>query len=383
MGDPQSPIRASEIFRYLAVDLLSEGVGAILDLVNTHLLTGRGGGDVASKHQSDLIKKALADAAAHPNGAPKNQPIGVWGGPVFGGSIQASRSVNTGTYYGSDSKVQLIDSLGISAAVGFMGGLDGLGPVIPSISANLFVQRSYLHIRPITEMKQGINDSWLNLWVPRFFSHFEKILGKAGDDGALSSESATPVLSELGEKLEEGESFVIGDTVGASVGAGFAIPLPLLLDAGIGVFSPSIGVSLSAQPALLRRIIITRTSTGLQITVQDSKSLSLQVGANLNWVVRLASLTTLAKTGVADSSVFNFDFGTMDPERRPALVRSLRGIFRKNNPEILENEFPYFHLHHATNTSIDLSRLLIWMRRILIEVPLRSAVALKAPGHLE
>ncbi|NDC37125.1 MAG: hypothetical protein EBZ48_03625, partial [Proteobacteria bacterium] len=84
----------------------------------------------------------------HP-GQPYVQPVQVWGGPVAGVNVNASRNIITGTYYGSDSQIQLVDSVSASANAGGFFGISGIPKTGIALSPNLQASRSYVHVRPL------------------------------------------------------------------------------------------------------------------------------------------------------------------------------------------------------------------------------------------
>ncbi len=352
-GDPLSPLRTSEVARFLAIEGISNAMSALALKVDK-LLTISGVEDVASDHQNDLMNDFYKHMQERPN-EPYHSPVGAWGGPLAGFSVAANRDVVSGTYYGSDSKVQLVDNLSAQASVGYFMGVDGLPVVTPSVTGNIFVQRNYLHVRPIADMKSAIKTDWKTLFIPHFMSHLKSLL-YSGDDQTKVDES----LKEFLEALKENELLVIIDSVGAGVRGELNIPIPLLMAPGLSEFNPSLSVSSGLQPTILRRTTFSRTKDGIQVYIQNARIVQMDATFDFNWWINILKLQHIHKKAVGHTKAFLLDREPDSAEGRRHLLSALRGLLHHHSTELLEDYFKEYELHHNVETDINSAKLLWW-----------------------
>ncbi len=388
--DPQSPLRADEIGRYFLINSLASGVGKLVEQVN-HLLEVQNVADIAQSHIGDLRNQCIAEFNQH---GFCTRPMGVWGGPVAGASLTADRSVITGNLYGGESKVQLVDNLGVSAMVGFFATKDGL-PTIGGagiqvgLLANMTVQRNYVHVRPVASMRDALRNNWGNLYVPKFMSKLANSLdpeinpspsaspspsGGASDGTAAASTSGTFL-----DELKEGEMFIVTDSVAVGAKAQVGLPLAAILDVGIMGLSPRISISAGAQRAILRRTTITRTSTGLQVYLQRVNSSSVDFTFDVNFWINVFKFSASGKHSTAEAKAFLLG-NVADADRKKVAI-ALKALLKSNNSEILEGDFAFYALSHDMTSRVQQGSFLRWQWYSLDEShevkiqPPRDAVA--------
>lgn len=174
LDDPKSPLRFGELSRYFAIEGISQGLALAAGKLNQGLVL-QGMEDLVDARQARLLEDLKRHVKETPD-TPFVQPIRTWGGLLGSAGVNASRHVMTGTYFGSESKVQLVDSFGYVASAGYFMGLEGLRTILPSLSANVSLQRNYIHIRGITDMKSALKSDWRDLYVPGFLKKISNLI---------------------------------------------------------------------------------------------------------------------------------------------------------------------------------------------------------------
>jgi len=311
--------------------------------------------------------------------------VSAWAGPVGGFNVSASRDVVNGTYYGSDSKIQLVDSIGVRASIGFFMGIDGVAQrakgLTPSGSANVSVIRNYVHVRPIADMHDALKTDWTDMFVAGFMGKLAAIL-KTGP--TAPAPELVKQLREFLKGLAPNESFIVTDTLAVGATAQASIPIPILLNPALRSFNPSVGMRLSAQPQVLRRTTFVRTETGLQVYLQDARMGSLDIELNFNWLVNILMAGYNSKVADADAQAFLLDtdkmLQTADADQLRALTVGLRALLRFQQVAPLREKFPYYELdHHLTSNTARVKILPFQFRHLKEE----HTVTISPPGYPE
>jgi hypothetical protein len=385
-GDPDAPLRKGEVSRYFLIEAISGGLTYLTSEINKYLQV-QSVSDVAVRHQQEKFEDFFRWIMQHPN-TPYAKTLDAWGGPFGGFGVHASRNVVSGTYYGSDAKVQLVDNVGISASIGYFGQLDGLPKVIPSVTGNVTVQRNYLHVRPVPDMTSAVKTDWTTLWVPHFINHLAGMLDRDKFDGAdpspTTSDSASSVdarLKRFLNTLKEGEMLVITDTLGLAMNGRINIPIPLLLNPALMQFNPSVGFGVGSAPSVLRRTTFLRTANGVQVYLQSAKILDFEVEFNFNWWLNILKLSYQTKHGIGKTKAYLLDRQSEDNEEgQRKLLRALRGLIRWNDSELLEENFKDYEIHHDLLATIEKVKFLWWKAYRLEE---GHHVRVSPPSHPE
>lgn len=376
-GDPESPLRKEEVGRYLLVEGISYGIERLAKEVNEKLqfLTAE---DAAKDYQKKLQQKIINHLANNPN-EPFKQPVAVWGGPIAGLSTNASRHVVTGTYYGADARVQLVDSLSVGATVGYFMGVAGIPKVLPGLSGNVTVQRNYVHVRPVENVKAALKTNWDRIMVPNFMKQLGGILEDDMEVSA-SGEIETPpstegVSSGVGPKLEKflnelavGEIFTISDSIMIGAKVNVTIPIDALLGLAPVGFSNGIILGGGTQAAIMRRTTFLRTERGFQVYLQRMKSESLSFSFDFNWWMKIFHYGYTVKEGHAKTKAFLLPSFEGDEKMQRKQFVALRGLFRYNDTELLEEHFEPYRLEHDLKATMDEGQFLWWRWSSIEEV---------------
>ncbi|MGK5090087.1 hypothetical protein WDW86_21255 [Bdellovibrionota bacterium FG-2] len=354
-GDPESPLNKWELGRLVVLKGISGALRALTGQVNKQLVFASSD-EVAATHQKEIEEKVTQQLRDHPND-PVQFPVSSWGGPVAGFGLTADRDVITGTYFGSDSRIQLVDTIGFSAQVGWFSGVDGFPALSPVALANVSVQRNYIHVRPLADMKTALKASWSSFYVPSFMSKLGDVLGDGLENDAKSGE-----FKGFLDQLAEGEIFMVTDTLVAGAHAAVKLPIgPLAALAMVGPI-PALGADSSVQATVMRRTTFVRTAKGIQVYVQAAESALWDVGLDVNWWISFVRVSHERKWSQARGQAFNFDFPRPaegnDGER---LAQALSVLLKTNETELLEDGFDHFKIKHELEAQANRAKLL-WMR---------------------
>ena len=383
IGDPNSPLRTGEITRYLTLQAMSAGIQALTTKINEQI-TIRSASDVVTDHQKSVIEQIIDHIRKNPK-SPYEQSLGTWAGPTGGFRLNASRNLVTGTYYGSDSPLQLVDNVSAQANVGFFMGFDGVPTkLVPGVGGNLYVQRNYIHVRPIPNAKEALKTNWKWLWVPGFMKHLGKILEPGSKcptspsapgpdtltDGtdpcqmtpaeALSPEQVGKNLDAFLTEMKEGELFTITDTIGMGASGTLTIPLSALISGDISGISGSFAFGANGQTAILRRTTFTRTKDGLQVYTQSVRSGAQSFSFDFNFWMNIFHTAYTTRAGAATTHAYILGDKPSEADAQRKLLVTLQSLLKHNNTDSLEENYPSYLLKHKTPSHSTRAKLLRW-----------------------
>lgn len=360
-GDPRSPLRRDDIFRYIKIEGLTTGIKQITARINEDLEVWAMN-DLLEEHMEDLQQQFIEHMQKNPT-EPFEQPVSTWHGPTGGVMLSASRNIMTGSYYGdqsSDFKVSLVDQISAGAKVGYFMGVDGIPDVIPGVGANVAIQRSYVHVRPIPSIEAADKKKWSEIYVPRFMKNLAGALDGARPDTPPDDVQAcvSEGLACFIEELQENEIFTITDTVQLGANASVTVPLASLLGLEPLSYMNTAVFGANANTLILRRTTFTRERGKIKIYLQNIQSEALGVSFDFNWWTNVLRLTRTNKWGQAGTRAFHLDEKPTDQEEIRNTILALKGVLAQNNSEILESRFSPYELDHDTRTRIDQGKFL-------------------------
>ncbi len=200
-GDPESPFSASEMGSFALSRIQAELINGAVERINKLLAS-----DDEKNYQSDLEKLVMKEGPYFPT-----QAIVV---PTFHGSLVISRDIVTGTYLGTNNKVQLVDSFGYAIDAGVMAGIEGL-PIPLSFRAgtSLGYQRVFSHVKPVTTLKKSLKEPYKNMIVPLLLRNLGKKIDKLVKTDKPNDTLMMSVVGDLKNSLSVGESFIITDSI--------------------------------------------------------------------------------------------------------------------------------------------------------------------------
>lgn len=247
-GPRQSPFEAGDLLKYLKIAtqsaVLQTGInklGEKLELQKVKIQSQKVHGVQFGPEGFQL----LADTTA----------------TMYGVNYNASRIVTTGTFYGSQAPIQLVDSVTMAAGIGAQNIFDGLNGIRRNYGASASYIRSFTHVIPLEGAKplnQTDDIKWKDLLLikPKL-----KNLASPLKDGNLK---------DFLLNLKVGEVFTITDSIGRGVNVGWSSALDSLFGYVQGL-SANLSFDASRQ-TVLRQIQFSRTKAGLQVYVRDVDS---------------------------------------------------------------------------------------------------------------
>lgn len=384
-GDPASPINGPELQALFKSKLTSNLITNFIETtVNAKIKT-----DITSKvaqHQQDLYNQQVNKFFE--TGKLDKVPFRAYAIPTFAGNLIMSRDVVAGSYLGTDNTIQIADTFGFGVNGGLFLGFDGLkaGQTLFG-QAGLFYNRTYTHVRPVKSIAEGLKEPMKNMIVPYYQGKLSKILERIVNmaqkfsdpyDTEMTDEQraaifkerdelVTEALAELNKNLDKGESLLIQDSYGPSLGFTFDYPLTGTVD---------LLLKAQAQQVTLNRIhIYKKDDKNIQIYVDDGKYKSgvISLAARVSGF-QILGLNFSGKLGEAKTkfyklnTAYNKDLKQDSDEYKQQygkLVQnliSLKSILDDGSVEALnafiENPLELKHYFKEKTTGIDF----LWMR---------------------
>lgn len=377
-GDRQSPFESGDFARYMKVKGLSSAVGvAVSELEKL----------VHSKFDISLGQK-VRGVEVGPQGV---RPIGHFSGMNFGLGMNSSRTITTGTFYGSTAPIQLVDNVAVSASVGLMHVMNEVGGYGIQLGGNVAYTRDFTHVRPLTSIKESNTVPWTELNVKSKLGKLSKLLS---DDKFADKTETTPAKDgfvDFMAELKTGEVLLISDSIGAAAQAGASVGLESLIGFYAGPISPSIGLTAGGAKVLLRQIQITKTDDGLQVFVRNQNTRAFSLAFDVNYFINLMKIKaeTVNTDLHTDAFILNFNGEfvskgdksgeeggldlTADEELKKKYEQqkkfgrqaasALRGLIRQSSTDQLFAYFPFqrFSIDHKLNTKTIKTKIL-WYR---------------------
>jgi hypothetical protein len=366
-ADPaKPPLRFSQLWRYGAIESISAGIGGALGWINSELLTLASSSSAMEEHQKKL-SQGLSDHLIKTGSLTGFQKTaGIWGAPIAGANVNASRTVVAGTYLGSDSQVQMVDTMAVSVNAGYYLGWDGAAPIAtPSVTTGVNLIRSYSHVRPVQDMSTALKTNWGRLVTVSFMRglantlnpdiqctipetawkseseiegvkfikiHYDdKKPGGKGKEEALALRSkliaegadADRIILQPSDRkadckaeIEKGvdknltdfaEDLAVGETFvitdAVELSASQQINIPITVLAGMF----DVAVAPNAKQAYLvqRQTLIKKVEGGFQVYLQDNRMESLAFGLDLNFYVNVFKASRERQRGHATAEFYD------------------------------------------------------------------------------
>lgn len=201
-GDPESPFSASELGSYA----LSRAQAEVMNLAMSKLNQLIGTDDQAN--YTEIVENIIKKEGPYFS----TQAVAV---PTFHGNITLSRDIITGSYLGTNNKVQLVDNFGFALDAGVFAGIEGLPiPVDFKGGGGVNFQRTYSHVKPVASLKKSLKEPYKNLAIPLIMKDLgQKIDRLSTVQGEAQLAMARVIAGELKKSLSIGESFIVTDTI--------------------------------------------------------------------------------------------------------------------------------------------------------------------------
>lgn len=385
----ESKLTFSEIFRYTRMEFYTGLLRRAVEEINK-AISIKTNSDVANQafksFQEDIYKKFLEHIQKNPN-QPFVVPVKPFIGPTGGVNLILEHKVISGPYFGSsgnESKVQIVDNFGIQASLGFFGGLSGLSKVLPFASGNILLQRNWIRVRPVADMKEALEQKWENALVFEYFRSLAKLLSEDEDEVSTDPDASEPPpkkstkdrIKEFTDKMKDGEIFIMTESVLPGIQGSAVIPIFPLINVGSIGINPTLTVGVGADAMLLRRTTILKGKAkedggyGFQVYLQRAKGLGVSNTFDFNWWMNIARNKNRARWSEGYSEGYLIDREKITPEKENAFALIMKGLFYSNNSEYLkkkQKEFKNVEFIHKLTSKVTDLKFLRWTYRVLNE----------------
>lgn len=355
-GDPENPLSSSEVTSFIAMEGITTALMAAMTALNSIPYLGTNLDDQMLARQERLAAEAAAQSIT--SGETVSQNLGAFVFPTARARFNLSRKVVAGTYLGTNNRIQLVDSIGVSGAAGIYVGIEGLPTMISAgASAQIAISRNYAHVKPIFSIKKALRYPFKNILVPlmkRKYGRYFKELFEVDLNTLPPDEKAKRIDNALAlfkENMEIGESIIVSDTLAAQTNFNIGVNYMKLLAANVGI-SPS-------EIVVFRLHIHRKSENQIQIYRDFGNLHQLGLGISLRAGVPIITARTKFSAGTAKSKFLTLN---IDPNN-PAIVETLgalRHVFFNNSLERAEKvEKPFIAKYKFSENSQALG-LLIW-----------------------
>ena len=317
-GDPESPFSASELNSFS----LTKGQSQLIDVAIGQLNKFFGTND--NKNYVEKINSVIAEEG--PYFSTKVVTI-----PTFHGSLILSRDIVTGTYLGTNNKVQLVDNFGFAVDAGVVSGIEGLPfevPVQVKAGAGMAFQRLYSHVKPVVSLKKSLKEPYKNMLVPMLLRSLGNKIDTLTSDPALRDEAqVNSILTELKGALSIGESFIVTDSIIPFAYTQAEMSLSQLL--GMDKNLLKIFGKVQANRMILSRFHLFRSDENTFQVYQDyGKDLKLMVALKLRSYIPLISFNARWNTATAETNFYPISIHprSVTPKTLKALRQSILGL---------------------------------------------------------
>lgn len=356
--DPDSPLAADELWGFFKSKMMSNVISNLLNIFNSDYMPQTNQTNLAL----DVAAKKFAEGILRAHG--RDIPVSLWKQDLWGTHVLASREIVTGNYLGTDNIVQLADSIGISADIGYYIGTSGLPVKInASGKTQISLLRTYTHLKPIMSIKKALKEPFHNMMVPWLKKNqstpLDKVLALEDQQEKLGAEEfdkqLKAALAEFKGKLGVGESIIIQTSLAPNLSFGAAYGLAR-------------NVQLLAQMkdslTVLSRIQIFRKDENtLQIYRDPAKFNTLDFALALQARLQVVQFDWSWLKGAAKTNFYQLDL-TPDLEKNPKLfdhISALRSVLRKTDMELLEDDVKPWKFEHDFSEH-DFHFDLLWLR---------------------
>lgn len=195
--DPESPLSYSEMVSFFKSKAVTTGIELLVSALNNSNYLGT---NISGKIEDFNTKLAEEVAESVTGEGDGRLPIDTYIFPTVRGNLILNREIIAGSYLGTDNLIQLVDTVGASISVGAFGGVTGLysktGEVITTASgvtrqfvpvdlnarANIFLNRTYAHVKPITSVQKALKYPFKNILVPQLKRDYGHIMDTLMDE---------------------------------------------------------------------------------------------------------------------------------------------------------------------------------------------------------
>lgn len=295
-------------------------------------------------------------------GEERKAGMGIWKAPYLNADLILSREVVAGSYLGTDNRVQLADTFGVSLATGMHVGTTGLNPNIQlAAGTQVHYNRIFAHLKPLTSVKTALDQPYDNMIVPLLKREWAGLIdpsaftAKEGESKEDYAKRLRSVMQSLKGQLGNGESLIVTDSIGAALNlqAGYSFAQRVQAQASFG-----------GSQMVLSRLHILRVDDTLHVYKDFGNMQSLHFTVRLRAAVEVLGFRAKFSKGTARTDFFRVDL-TDDLEQNPNLplaLSSIREILLENRVRGLRLFAKPHRLRHKLQESQSNFNFLFWNR---------------------
>lgn len=407
----ESPYQFKDLFRLYRSQGVYNLLSKALDEAVNKFVPGLRLGDASAKIQQQIsdfrLKNQLAGDAV--------LPLKAFAYPTAYAGASANRNIVFGQQFGRSAPIQLVDTVSANANLGVFSMLTGLSNnVLPSISAQVGLSRSYTHVRPMPDLPTATSQSLKKVLVPRLMKTLgniiqldivctldqdvnvvedtlrgEKIIYIKYDRSVRGARQAA--IDKRAELIESGisediillvpidkekecvkeidkkkadnfnkflkefalnETFIIADSINLTKTANANIPLTNL--SGIPL---NLSANGDSAKGMLRNITLRKAEKNLEVTIQKQKNSSKSLGLNLNFFIDILAGTRRWLEGDQETLLYKIPIEDIATEKKEIVYKILYELFTSNSLYTLKQHFSPITLFHdvaGTQSTIQL-----------------------------
>jgi hypothetical protein len=291
-GDPESPFSASELGSFALSRVQSEALDLAITKFNNLIGTDDEANYIAKIEE--IVKKE----------GPYFPTTGI-AVPTFHANLIISRDIVTGSYMGTNNKVQLVDTFGYSVDAGVFSGIEGL-PFPGSIKAGAGVnfQRTFAHVKPVQSLKKSMKEKYKNMAVPLLLRQLGHKIDKLTVTQAEAQASLMQsVAQDLKASLGVGESFIVTDSIVPRMFAEAELSISELLTFDKKLLK--IYGRIQAEQVTVARFHLHRADENTFHIYQDyGKSLKLMLALKLKSYIPIAGVNGRWSSGTVETDFY-------------------------------------------------------------------------------
>ena len=367
-GEPEAILSQKELLDYGKVTVLSQTMMNLMSRANKELFPLIS--DTIQKKAVETKTKLIQKNFSHflKTGEMQKVPFGFWTAPYASANLIVSRNVVFGSYFGSDNRIQMADTVGMAGQVGLFTGFYGLpGSVFANTVTQGQLVRTYTRLKVISNMEKALKEPFknptlpfiLNANLPKIFKNFLN-QQESIDQQKEQQKLLNAFMLSLTKHLSIGESLIITDRiVGTGSGtAGYQFDSSLSFQA-----------RLSTNAIILKRLHILRSNKStIQIYDDSGHGVDFSVSSGLfEGSLPILSFEFKKSTGEAHTNFYNININS-NLKHNPQIIQNLRllqsVLFDKNLSALKETHSPY-KLKHDFKQSTSKINLLVWERKSL------------------
>lgn len=402
--DAESPYKFKDLFRLYRSQAVYNLLSRTLDEAINKFVPGLRIGDAANE-----IQEQIADFRA--NNTTGILPIKAFAYPTAYAGAAANRNIVFGQQFGRSAPIQLVDTVSANANLGVFSMLTGISDkVMPSLSAQVGLARTYTHVRPMPDLQTATSQTLKKILVPKLMKNLGQIIeldivcsldqdvniveetlrgeriiyikyDKAVDSAkelAIKKRSELiadgipeniillvginkeeECIKEIDEKKSKNldtflkefalnETFIITDSVNLTKSASANIPLETI--SGIPL---NLSASGDMARGMLRNITLRKAENNLEVTIQMQNNTNKSLGLNLNFFIDILAGTKKWLKGKQKTLLYKIPIENLTKEKRNIVSKILHDLFTSNSLFTLKEHYAPLTLLHDVSGNIN------------------------------